>query len=161
MEIILGLTAAVCWGTSDFCARFASRRIGAYRTLMLMQISLLWYALTWLMARSQPRAMRALMALALEAAFEVIENSDFAIRRYRANTMSLDYYGDSVMNSMCDILMCMAGFAIAAVAPTRFAMIAVIALELVLALWIRDDLALNIVMLIRPVGAILKWQMAK
>ena len=120
----------------------------------------LLYGLTWLTARSQPRGIRALFALAIEAAFEMIENSDFVIQRYRAATMSLDYYGDSVMNSMCDIFTCMVGFTIAALLPARAAAVLVIALELALALWIRDGLLLNVVMLIRPIPAILKWQMA-
>jgi hypothetical protein len=121
---------------------------------------ILLYGLTWLTARSQPRWVRMLMALAIEASFEAVENSDFVIRRYRAATMSLDYYGDSVMNSMCDILTCMVGFAIAAMLPARAAAVLVIALEIALALWIRDGLFLNIVMLIHPIPAVLKWQMA-
>lgn len=81
------------------------------------------------------------------------------IERYRAATISLHYYGDSVMNSICDILTCLVGFMIAAVLPTRAPVAAVFVLEIGLALWIRDGLLLNLVMLIHPIPAIRHWQM--
>jgi hypothetical protein len=89
----------------------------------------------------------------------VIENTDLVIERYQAATISLNYYGDSVMNSMCDILACVVGYALAARLPARVTLIGVIAMEVGLILWIRDSLFLNILMLIHPVGAIRKWQM--
>jgi hypothetical protein len=120
---------------------------------------ILLYGLTWLFARKVSRPGRALIALALEATWEVFENTNMVIERYRATTISLHYYGDSVMNSMCDILTCMAGFALAAILPTRVTIVAVLVLEIGLAWWIRDSLLLNIVMLIHPVRAIPQWQM--
>jgi Protein of unknown function (DUF2585) len=119
---------------------------------------ILLYGLMWLLARKTPRTGRALVALALEAAWEVFENTDMVIERYRAATISLHYYGDSVMNSMCDILTCMAGFALAAILPTRVTIVVMFVLEIGLALWIRDGLLLNIVMLIHPFGSIRAWQ---
>ena len=119
---------------------------------------MLFYGLFWLLARRLSVRMRALMTVALEAAWEVVENTDRVIQRYRAATISLHYYGDSVMNSMCDILACMVGFGLAYVLPTRVSIIFVIALEVFLALWIRDGLLLNIIMLIHPIGAIRTWQ---
>jgi hypothetical protein len=83
------------------------------------------------------------------------------IQRYRAATISLNYYGDSVMNSMCDIAASLAGFMLAAILPTRVTLVAVIALEIGLALWIRDSLMLNVLMLVRPVQAIRSWQLGK
>jgi hypothetical protein len=121
---------------------------------------ILLYGLTWMIARKMPRAARALIALAMESAWEVFENTNMVIERYRAATISLHYYGDSVMNSMCDILTCMVGFALAAILPTRVTIVAVFVLEIGLALWIRDGLLLNIVMLIHPFGAIRAWQSA-
>jgi uncharacterized protein DUF2585 len=82
------------------------------------------------------------------------------IQRYRAATISLHYYGDSVMNSMCDILSYMVGFGLAYLLPARVSIVAVVVLELALALWIRDGLFLNIVMLIHPIPAIRAWQSA-
>jgi hypothetical protein len=119
---------------------------------------MLFYGLFWLLARRLPVRMCALMTVALEAAWEVVENTDMVIQRYREATISLHYYGDSVMNSMCDILACMVGFGLAYLLPPRVSIIFVIALELFLALWIRDGLFLNIIMLIHPIGAIRTWQ---
>ena len=121
---------------------------------------ILLYGLTWLLARRSPVRNRALFATMLEAGWEMIENSSVVIDRYRAATISQHYYGDSVMNSMCDILTCMVGFAIAAILPTRVTILAVFVLEIGLALWIRDGLILNIVMLIHPFAAIRAWQSA-
>ncbi|HYL57457.1 MAG TPA: DUF2585 family protein [Candidatus Acidoferrales bacterium] len=100
----------------------------------------------------------ATIALAAESAWEVFENTDLVIQRYRAATISLHYYGDSVMNSMCDIGACMVGFALAYVLPVRVSVAAAVILEVVLAIWIRDSLLLNIIMLIHPVPAIRSWQ---
>ncbi len=119
---------------------------------------MLFYALMWLVARNLPVRVRALMALGVEAAWEIVENTDMIIQRYRAETISLHYYGDSVMNSMCDILACMVGFWLAYLLPRRVSIIIVVVLELTLALWIRDGLILNIVMLIHTIPAIRAWQ---
>jgi hypothetical protein len=121
---------------------------------------ILLYGLTWLLARRSPVRKRALIAMLLEAGWEMIENSSMVIDRYRTATISQHYYGDSVMNSMCDILTCMVGFMIAAVLPNRLTIVAVFVLEIGLALWIRDGLLLNIVMLIHPFAAIRAWQSA-
>ena len=121
---------------------------------------ILFYAVTWLFARKLPVRVRALIALGVEAAWEIVENTDVIIQRYRAATISLHYYGDSVMNSMCDILSCMVGFGLAYLLPARVSIVAVVVLEVTLALWIRDGLFLNIVMLIHPIPAIRAWQSA-
>jgi hypothetical protein len=119
---------------------------------------MLFYGLFWLVARRMPVRMRALMTVIVEAGWEILENSDMIIQRYRTETISLHYYGDSVMNSMCDILACMIGFGLAYLLPTRVTIVFAIALEIFLALWIRDSLLLNIIMLIHPVQAIRTWQ---
>jgi len=121
---------------------------------------MLLYALLWMFARNVPVRLRALMVLMVESSWEIFENTDMIIQRYRAATISLHYYGDSVMNSMCDILACMVGFGLAYILPPRVSIVAVVVLELTLALWIRDGLFLNIVMLIHPVPAIRAWQSA-
>ncbi len=121
----------------------------------------LWYGLLALVAKKLPLRARFVMAVALECTWEVFENTDLVIQRYRAATISLNYYGDSVMNSMCDILTAVLGFMLAAILPTRVTLIGVIVLEIALALWIRDSLLLNVLMLIRPIQAIRTWQLAK
>jgi hypothetical protein len=121
----------------------------------------LWYGLLALVANKLPVRVRFILAVALECAWEVFENTDMVIQRYRAATISLNYYGDSVMNSMCDILTAVLGFILAAMLPTRVTLIGVIVLEVALALWIHDSLLLNVLMLIRPIRAIRTWQLAK
>jgi Protein of unknown function (DUF2585) len=116
------------------------------------------YALIWLACARLPLRTRALLAVALESAWEVFENTDFVINRYRAKTISLHYFGDSIFNSMGDIMFCVLGFFLAAILPTRVTIVLTIALEIGLALWIRDNLALNIIMLIQPIRAVRNWQ---
>jgi hypothetical protein len=119
---------------------------------------ILLYGLSWILARRAPLRERALMTLSLEALWEIVENMNFVINRYRAETISLHYYGDSVINSMSDIETAMAGFAIAAILPARFSLLTVLVLETTLALTIRDSLLLNIVMLVHPIAAVRRWQ---
>ena len=118
-----------------------------------------FYALLWLVARRLPPGARFVLAVLLEAGWEVLENTPFIINRYRAATISLDYYGDSVINSMSDIGAMMIGFAIARKAPIWAAVAVVVGLETMMAVVIRDNLTLNILMLIHPFEAIKHWQM--
>ncbi|HVO27876.1 MAG TPA: DUF2585 family protein [Candidatus Margulisiibacteriota bacterium] len=120
---------------------------------------ILLYWLLHLVARRVPVRARGALAMCIESAWEVFENTAMVINRYRAATMALGYYGDSVLNSMGDILACAVGFLIAACLPTRATVILVLALEVTLALWIRDSLLLNVVMLIYPIAAVKTWQL--
>jgi hypothetical protein len=121
---------------------------------------ILFYATLWLVARKLPVRHRLLIALALEAGWEMLENSPLIINRYREATISLGYVGDSVLNSLSDILMMTIGFLFAFRVPWRVSVAAVIIMEIGCALWVRDNLTLNIIMLIHPVDAIKHWQMA-
>ena len=119
-----------------------------------------FYGLLWLIGRRWPIGLRLLLAIAIEAGWEIFENTDLVINRYREVTISLDYYGDSVLNSVCDILAMVAGFAIASRLPVWVTIGLVIALELLVLYFIRDNLTLNIIMLIYPLDAIKAWQAA-
>jgi hypothetical protein len=121
---------------------------------------ILFYAGLWLVARKLPVRHRLLIALVLEAGWEILENSPLIINRYREATISLGYVGDSVLNSLSDILMMTLGFLFASRVPARVSVAAVIVVEIGCALWVRDNLTLNIIMLIHPVDAIKHWQMA-
>jgi len=118
-----------------------------------------FYALLWVAARRLPLRTRFVLAVLLEAGWEVFENTPFVINRYRAATISLDYYGDSVINSMSDIAAMMVGFAFARKAPVWTALAIVVLFETMMAVVIRDNLTLNIVMLIHPFEVIRRWQM--
>ena len=118
------------------------------------------YALLAMVAGRLPVATRFLAALVLEAAWEIFENTDLVIERYRAVTMARGYYGDSIGNVLGDVAACMVGFVGAARLPVWGTVVAVVALEAVLAWWIRDGLVLNVLMLLHPVDAIRQWQAA-
>ena len=117
-----------------------------------------FYFLLWLLARRLPPGPRFVLAVLLEATWEVFENTPFVINRYRAATISLDYYGDSIVNSMSDICAMMLGFWIARRAKIWVSVLLVVAMEVGVGIMIRDNLTLNILMLIHPVEAIRNWQ---
>jgi len=120
------------------------------------------YALAWSVAGKRlPLGARLVVAVMLESGWEMLENSDFIIQRYRAGTISLDYYGDSVFNSMGDICFMMTGFFLAYKLPVWVTVISALLVDLALLFWIRDSLALNILMLIHPIAAIKAWQMVR
>jgi hypothetical protein len=120
----------------------------------------IFYGLMWIVAGKRlPVGARLLGAVMLECGWEMLENSSFIINRYRAGTISLGYYGDSVLNSMGDICSMMVGFALAWKLPVRVTVVGAVLLDLALILTIRDSLALNIIMLIHPIAAIKAWQM--
>jgi hypothetical protein len=100
------------------------------------------------------------IAVALECAWEILENTNMVVNRYRENTASLDYFGDSVINSMSDVLACLGGYAFAASVPGLISVAAFFLSEAVLAWWIRDNLILNVIMLFYPIEAIKEWQTA-
>lgn len=118
----------------------------------------LFYGLTKLLLPSAAMPTRLLATVGAEAAWEAYENTDPVVERYRAVTISLGYYGDSVLNSLSDIVACLLGFWLTSRLPRRVTVAWVIVVEVVLAFWIRDNLTLNILMLVYPLDAIRAWQ---
>jgi Protein of unknown function (DUF2585) len=118
----------------------------------------LLYGLAWLVARRRPFAWRFCLAVAGECLFEVAENADAVIGRFRAATAAVGYEGDTVANSLGDILCSAAGVVLARRLGPWWSAALVVATELVLLAWIRDGLLLNVVMMVHPVDAVRAWQ---
>jgi len=95
----------------------------------------------------------------IEGSWEIAENSSYVISRYRAATISFDYFGDSTINSMSDIVCCATGFVIAYKLRFWKSLVLFLTIETILIFWIRDSLLINIIMLIYPIEAIKVWQM--
>jgi hypothetical protein len=172
---VLGLTAAAelalgrlplgpdgrfGWWEGNIWSQEQSQRFADPYSFTHVVHGLLYYALLWIVARRAPARGRFVAALSIEAAWEILENSPIIIDRYRAVTISLGYVGDSVVNSLSDILMMSIGFLLAWRLRVWQSVVIAIVLELGLAWWVRDNLTLNLIMLIHPIDAIRVWQMA-
>ena len=120
----------------------------------------LFFGALWLVARRLSFGWRLVIATLVECAWEILENSDAVIERYRSVTISLDYYGDSVLNTVCDVLAMVLGFVLASRLPIWLTVLIGIAFEAGTIWLIRDGLALNVLMLVWPVEAVANWQAA-
>ena len=118
-----------------------------------------YYLLIWLVDRGRlSLAKRLLLCVTFEAGWEIFENTPFIINRYRAVTISRDYFGDSIVNSMADITAMIVGFLLAARLPAWVTVALLIAVEVTLVALIRDNLILNIIMLMHPSDWLRQWQ---
>jgi hypothetical protein len=124
----------------------------------------LFYAGLWLLGRATgwrlSLGLRLVLATLIEAGWEITENTDTVISRYREATIALDYYGDSVLNSVSDIVTMILGFLLASRLPVLATVAIAVVFELAVGYWIRDNLTLNVIMLLHPIEAIKAWQNA-
>ena len=137
-----------------------SQHIADWYSLSHVIHGFLFYAATWAVLRRQPIGPRLAAAVAIESLWEIVENSPFIIDRYRTATIALGYSGDSILNSMSDIGMMALGFLFASRAPVALTIAVAIALELIALAVIRDNLTLNVLMLVWPIETVKNWQSA-
>jgi hypothetical protein len=139
-----------------------SQHISDWYTFSHIIHGFVFYWFLWLLGKRWPLfkyfGFALILALLAETAWEIFENTDFIINRYREVTISLDYYGDSVINSVSDVLFMALGFFAAWRLPVWVTLALLVVMELFVGFWIRDNLTLNIIMLIHPLEAILQWQ---
>jgi hypothetical protein len=135
-----------------------SQHIADWYSLSHMIHGFLFYLLGWLVLRRNPPGDRLIAAILIECSWELLENSPIIIDRYRQATAALGYTGDSVINSVSDIAFMMLGFALARRLPVWATLCLAAGFELLALLVIRDNLTLNVLMLVAPIQAIKDWQ---
>ena len=145
--------------TSDTCSSNTSQQLLDPYSFTHVLHGFLFFWLIALLFRRLTVSWQVWLALLLEGAWEIFENTQFVIDKYRTETAALGYTGDTIVNSFGDLLCALAGFLIARKLGLRWSLIVFVLVELFLIVWIRDSLLLQILMLVRPVEAIKLWQM--
>jgi len=146
--------------TSDTCSSNNSQQLfDPYSFTHVLHGFLFFWVIALLFRRRLSASWQFFLALLLESAWEVFENTSFVINKYRSETAALGYQGDTVVNSLGDLTCALVGFLVARRLGLRWSLLVFLLLEVVLILWIHDSLLLQILMLVRPVEAIKSWQM--
>ncbi|MDP2650294.1 MAG: DUF2585 family protein [bacterium] len=135
-----------------------SQHIADWYTLSHFVHGVAFYFLLWLAVPKMPVGLRFLLALGIEAAWELFENTDFIINRYRETALALDYFGDSIVNSVADTVAMIIGFIFAHRTGVWVSLTLILMLELLALYFIRDNLLLNVINLLHPLEFIQSWQ---
>jgi hypothetical protein len=146
------------WAPDIWSAHNSQHVLDPYSFTHVLHGVVFFWLVSWLFRRMAFR-WQLTLAILLESTWEVAENAPFIIQRYREATIGLGYEGDSVVNSVADILCCAAGFALARQIGFRLALAMFVIVEVLLAILVRDNLSLNVLMLLHPIDAIKQWQM--
>jgi len=144
---------------SDWCSSNTSQQLLDPYSLTHILHGFLFFWLMLLLFKRMPGPWQFWLALLLESAWEVFENTSFVINKYRTETAALGYQGDTIVNSLGDLACALVGFLVARQLGLWRSLIVYVLVELVLIFWIHDSLTLQILMLVRPVEAIKLWQM--
>ena len=155
---LLGPDGKFGWWDNNVWSSENSQRVADAYSFSHIIHGMLFYAFLWLVARRLPLKYRFLAALIIEAGWELLENSPLIINRYREATIALGYVGDSVLNSVCDVGMMALGFLIARFSKVWVCISLIIIFELGCLWWVRDNLTLNVLMLVHPVQSVKEWQ---
>ncbi|TSC87012.1 MAG: Protein of unknown function (DUF2585) [Parcubacteria group bacterium Gr01-1014_8] len=135
-----------------------SQQISDWYTFSHVIHGFLFYLGLWFFFPRMPIAMRFALASGIEVGWELFENTDFIISRYREQALAQGYIGDSVINSICDTLAMVVGFVLAWRLPVSASIAVIIFIEAFMLNWIRDSLTLNIIQLIHPLEGVTNWQ---
>lgn len=155
---LLGPSGTFGWWEASVWSSENSQRVADAYTFSHIIHGMLFYAFLWLVARKLPVKYRFVLALIMEALWELFENSPFIIERYRAVTIAQGYVGDSVLNSVSDVVFAGIGFFISRFSKLWISVFLIILMEVGCFFWVRDNLTLNIIMLIYPSEVIKTWQ---
>ncbi len=146
----------ICEGTGDGPRN--SQHIADWYTFSHITHGFVFYAIARLLLPGRPVGLWLIAATLAEMSWEVLENSPFIIDRYRQATIAVGYSGDSILNSVADGGWMILGFLFAARMPWKVTLAMALFFE-AFTLWkIRDNLTLNVVMLIAPIDAVRDWQ---
>ncbi|MDS1134644.1 DUF2585 family protein [Nitratireductor indicus] len=135
-----------------------SQHIADWYTYSHVLHGLIFYLILWLIAPRMPVGLRLALAVGIEVAWEMAENTPMVINRYRQSALAEGYYGDSILNSLSDTVSAIIGFVVARVSPVWLSVGLIVATEVFMAYMIRDNLTLNIIQLLHPSEAISRWQ---
>lgn len=158
---LYGPSGQFAWWSGDINSIENSQRLLDAYSFSHVIHGLLFYLILWIFAKRVDVKKRFLIALFLEVAWELFENSSFIINRYREGTIAQGYFGDSILNSLSDCLMMIVGFISARVSKFWTSFFLFLLMELGCLFWIRDNLTLNIIMLVHPIDSIREWQSKK